>query len=141
MLFDYDRRSPCWLNIARTSPPVPRRLRAGLLFACLICFAAVAFAGCSSSDGPGSFLVDPARYDLMTCKDLIVQWNGLLAREQELRKLQARASEGTGGAIIGAISYRPDFEAVLADKKNVQREAAEKKCTLAPAYQSDHTIQ
>jgi hypothetical protein len=141
MLFDSYHRLRCWLGVAQTSPPVLERRRGGLLFVGLICFVAGALAGCSLDSGPGSYLVDPARYDLMQCKDLVAQWKNLSAREQELRKLQARASEGTGGAIIGAISYRPDFEAVLADKKNVQREAAEKNCALTPTYQSDHTIQ
>jgi hypothetical protein len=102
--------------------------------------AAVMLAACSLSNGPGTLIDDPGRFSVLHCKDLISQWNSLVAREQELRKLQDKASEGTGGAMIGAISYRADYEAVLSDKKLVQRAANDKNCALTPTYQSDQTI-
>jgi len=76
----------------------------------------------------------------MHCKDLIDEWQKLGARERELRNLQARASESTGGAVIGTISYRADFETVLAEEKLVQREAVAKNCSLVQTYTSDQTI-
>lgn len=101
---------------------------------------AIACADCSLSSSAGTYIVDPGRYSVLHCKDLVAQWTTLSAREQELRKLQDKASEGTGGAFIGAISYRADYEAVLADKKLVQQEANGKNCSLVPNYQSDQTI-
>jgi hypothetical protein len=76
----------------------------------------------------------------MHCKDLITQRNALITREQELRKLQAKASEGTGGAVIGAMAYRTDYETALTDQKIVEREAADKNCQYLPTFQSDQTI-
>ena len=64
----------------------------------------------------------------------------LNAREKELRGLMDRAKEGGGGVVIGTLAYRADYDSVLTQEKLVQREAADKKCELAPAYQSDQTI-
>lgn len=74
------------------------------------------------------------------CKDLIAQWNTLSAREEELRALQDKASDGTVGTVIGAITYRPDYESVMSQKKLVQRAANAQNCALTPTYQSDQTI-
>jgi len=76
----------------------------------------------------------------MHCKDLVDEWQKLSVRERELRNLQTKASEGTGGALIGAMSYRADFETVLTEEKLVQREAAGKNCSLVQTYTSDQTI-
>jgi hypothetical protein len=104
--------------------------------------AAGALAGCGStySDGVGSLLVDPSRYDGLNCKDLINQLNSLNAREKELRNLINKADESTGGVVLGALAYRSDYQSVLEQKKVVQRTAAEKKCQLVPVFTSDQTI-
>jgi hypothetical protein len=116
-----------------------RRRFARLTGASAVCLIiAIGLVGCSA--GPGTLLADPGRYSVMHCKDLIAQRNSLITREQELRKLQAKASEGTGGAIIGAMAYRADYETALTDQKIVEREAADKNCQLSPTFQSDQTI-
>lgn len=99
-------------------------------------------AGCGStySDGVGSLLVDPSRYEGYGCKDLISQLNGLSTREKQLRNLIDRADESAGGVVIGAMAYRSDYQTVLEQKKVLQRTAAEKKCQMAPAFASDQTI-
>ena len=52
-----------------------------------------------------------------------------------------KASEGGGGSVIGALSYRPDYEKQLGDEKVLRRTAAEKKCALEPpAFESDQSI-
>jgi hypothetical protein len=141
MRFDGDCRPRRTDAIARASPPSSRRQLAGSILALSLCAgASVTLAGCGLDNGPGSLLVDPGRYSVMHCKDLVTTWNALLMREDELRKLQDRASEGTGGALIGNISYRADYEAVLSDKKIVQHEAAAKNCELERTYQSDQSI-
>jgi hypothetical protein len=43
-----------------------------------------------------------------------------------------RASEGSGGALIGNLSYRTDYEAAVGEEKVLRRAAAEKKCDLPP---------
>lgn len=114
----------------------------------IVALAAIALAGCSMPDGPGTLLVDPGRYTLYHCPDLAARWKALRTREKELRSLMDKASEGGGGAVIGAIAYRSDYESVLTEQKLVQHSAAEKNCgpiTDNPAdqtkrFQSDQTI-
>jgi hypothetical protein len=64
----------------------------------------------------------------------------LVARENELRGLIEKANETSAGAVIGSISYRSDYDAVLVEKKLLQSVAADKKCAFAQDYQSDHMI-
>jgi len=102
---------------------------------------AVALAGCSvRTDGIGALGVDPAYYSALHCKDLVARWQQLNTRENELRALMDKASDGGGGTVIGALSYRTDFELVQSQKQLMLRTAAEKKCELTHTYQSDQTI-
>ena len=104
--------------------------------------AAVALGSCSSlaPDGVASFAVDPARYEGYHCKDLVAQWNGLIAREKQLRNLIDKASEGGGGTVIATVAYRSDYDTVLEQQKVLKRTAAEKNCELVHSYNSDQSI-
>ena len=99
-----------------------------------------ALAGCGMSDGAGSLMVDPGRYSAYRCNDLVARWKILVAREKELRGLIDKAKEGGGGAVIGSLAYRTDYDAALSDEKLLQRTAAEKNCGFTPEFQSDQTI-
>ena len=104
-------------------------------------FALLALTGCGlSTDGAGALFVDPGRYTLYHCDDLAARRKMLVARENELRGLIERAGESTGGAVIGSFAYRSDYDAVLAEEKLLQRNAAEKNCSFASPLQSDQTI-
>ena len=103
-------------------------------------FAVLALAGCSARGDPGSFLIDPGRYDTYRCNDLATRWKVLAAREKELRGLMDKASEGGGGIIIGSLAYRTDYDAALSDEKLLLRTAADKNCGFNPSLQSDQTI-
>jgi hypothetical protein len=116
-----------------------RRRHAGLSAVVLV-LAGGALAGCGMGDGPGSLFVDPGRYDAYHCNELAARWKYLNEREQTLRNLMDKASVGSGGSVIGSISYGADYNSVLTEKKILQRDAAEKKCELVPAFQSDQTI-
>jgi outer membrane murein-binding lipoprotein Lpp len=106
----------------------------------LIGIAALALAGCGSSDGPGAFMVDPGRYTNYHCNDLATRAKELAARQLELQGLIDKASESGGGAVIGSLAYRSDYDAAVADGKLVQRDAAAKNCGFMPNSLSDHTI-
>jgi hypothetical protein len=104
-------------------------------------FTVAALAGCGSNpDGPGSILVDPGHYNAYHCNELASRWAALLTREGELRGLMEKASEGSGGTVIGSLAYRSDYETVLTEERLVRRTAFEKKCPFAADYQSDRTI-
>ena len=114
------------------------------LLACIVVTATLGACGLDInpglSNGPGSLLVDPGMYSELHCKDLVAQWTSLRSREQDLRRLQDKANEGTGGAFIGALSYRTDYEVVLSDEKILLHEAAEQHCELSHSYESDQNI-
>ena len=107
---------------------------------CLSSLAVAALTGCGASNGPGSILVDPGRYSAYHCDDLAAHWKDLVARENELRNLMKKASEGGGGAVIGSLAYRTDYESVLTEERLLQRAAADQKCAFTPVFQSDSTI-
>ncbi len=89
--------------------------------------AAGALGGCGVGEqGIGTLTLDPGRYVLYHCNDLVERLKGLINREKELRNLMDKAGESTGGALIGALSYRTEYETVLSDQKLVRRVAAEK---------------
>ena len=121
--------------------PLSLRRRARSSRSFLLCAAAgMALAGCGLGNGPGSWMVDPGRYEVYHCNDLVTRWKQLTDREKELRALMDKASQSGTGAVIGAVAYRSDYESVLTEEKLVQREAAEKKCELTTTFQSDQLI-
>jgi hypothetical protein len=118
-----------------------RRARLGRSFSlCVVVAVGTALAGCGGGNGPGSWMVDPGRYEVYHCNDLVTRWKTLTDREKELRALMDKASQSGTGSVIGAVAYRPDYESVLTEEKLVQREAIEKKCELTTTFQSDHLI-
>jgi len=102
----------------------------------LFAAALPALSGCGMGGGAGALLVDPGRYNAYHCNDLAARWKVLVAREKDLRALMERASEGGGGAVIGSLAYRSDYESVLGEERLLQRAAAEKNCGLTPQFQS-----
>lgn len=106
------------------------------------CFLLVlaTLSGCGGGDSVGSLMVDPARYDGYHCQGLADQWKGLLAREKQLRNLIDKANESGGGAVIGALAYRSDYQTVLEQEKMLKRTAEAQKCQFVASYTSDQTI-
>jgi hypothetical protein len=107
-----------------------RRRAAAIAPLCLL--VAGFLVGCSTTDGVGSFIIDPGHYSVYHCDGLAARLKALLAREQELANLMNRASDGGGGLLIGNLTYRADYENIVAEEKVLRRTAAEKKCELPP---------
>jgi hypothetical protein len=109
----------------------------------LLGFGALALvSSCGMSDGAGMLFVDPGQYLYYRCDKLAEEQKELVKREKELRQLMERADESTGGAVVGSIAYRSEYDTVLAKEKLLQRQAAEKQCSfVSPAQsQSDQAI-
>jgi len=113
---------------------------AGIRCATMLVLAVGTLAGCSTTDGLDSMLVDPSRYEGYNCKELAGQLQSLDKREKDLRNLIDRADESTSGVVIGALAYRTDYQTVIADKKVLKGTMAEKKCQLTPSLTSDQVI-
>ena len=92
-------------------------------------FIPLLLAGCSTSS---SLLVDPGRYSVYHCDAMPGKLAGIEERQRELSNLMARASDGAGGALIGTMSYRADYESAIEEEKVLRRAAAEKNCNLPP---------
>lgn len=100
---------------------------------------ACALAACTSNFDSGQLLIDPGRYEMYKCDDLAKRWKLVSKREKELRDLMARASQTSGGAVVGALTYRADYDAVVSDGKALQHEAAAKNCALS--FDADGAVQ
>jgi hypothetical protein len=107
--------------------------------ALFLALAVFALGGCGTND-PGALLIDPGRYDAYHCNDLAARWKVLVAREKELTGLIDKANESSGGAVIGSLAYRTDYESVRSEERLLQSTAAEKNCGFNPSFQSDQTI-
>src|SRR5271170_4030989 len=94
----------------------------------LLALAGFALGGCGVTNDAGSLMVDPGRYSAYHCGDLAARWKVLTAREKELNGLIDKAGESNGGAVIGSLAYRTDYESVLSEEKLLQTTAAEKNC-------------
>jgi hypothetical protein len=110
-----------------------RRGPAGIVLVGLL--AAALLSGCSTGDAVSTVMIDPAHYSVYHCDGLQARLKALQSREQELSNLMLRASEGGGGALIGNLTYRADYENALGEEKVLRRTAAEKKCDLPPPPQ------
>jgi hypothetical protein len=133
------------MTIRSKSADWPPRLAAKVRFhsrwrSALSSFAVLALTGCGLSDGAGALFVDPGRFTLYHCDDLATRRKALVTRENELRGLIERAGESPGGAVVGSLAYRSEYDSVLAEEKLLQRNAAEKNCNFASPLQSDQTI-
>lgn len=118
---------------------LPARRLSGGRCGLLVVLVVTTLAGCSK--GAGSLLVDPGHYSAYHCNDLAAQWKVLAAREKELRDLMDRADQGgSGGAVIGSLAYRADYESVRSQERLLQREAAAKNCNSTTQFQSDQAI-
>ncbi len=80
----------------------------------------------------GRFLVGPGKYTLYDCAQLAEAAAVAVKREGELRALMARASVDSGGRLVSAMAYRPDYYQVHGELNEMRRTAAEKKCDFVP---------
>jgi hypothetical protein len=128
------RRSIC-SGIWRHCPAVP------VVSAFIGLFLAGTLGDCSTGGNVGPYIIDPGHYSAYHCKELADRLKELLKRENELRNLTDKASEGGGGTVIGALAYRTDYEKAQGEEKVLRRTATEKKCELGPpAFESDQVI-
>lgn len=104
----------------------------------VMCLAGVT-AGCSTS--VDTYLIDPGHYSAYHCKQLTDRLKELQTRQNELRNLTDKASEGGGGALIGGMSYQVQYEKATGEEKVLRRTAADKKCAIdGPVLESDQVI-
>ncbi|MGE0062705.1 MAG: hypothetical protein AB7T86_11570 [Xanthobacteraceae bacterium] len=88
----------------------------------------------------GSFLVGRGKYRFYDCAQLDKQAKGQEVRQRELTALIAKAKQGSGGALVSAMSYEPDLAVSRGELNEIHREQAEKKCTTSAPSRRTVTI-
>jgi hypothetical protein len=127
------------------------RTKAAGLFALFVALGlCCGLAGCGGNFSGTDLLVDPGRYTVYKCEDLVARWKAVTAREKDLHGLMAKAEQTGGGVVVGSLAYRTELETVMGDERLLQRAAADKNCTLpyqgqggqpqGAGYQSDQGI-
>ncbi|MCK9915961.1 hypothetical protein MXD81_43085 [Microbacteriaceae bacterium K1510] len=90
---------------------------------------AAALGGCGDTK-TGTMLVSPSRFMLYNCNELVVQQTATVARLRQLEDLIARAKRDSGGSLVSAVSYEPEYQNALGELKVLRQQAAQKDCTL-----------
>lgn len=116
------------------------RARRGRVVALALLGALGALSGCSGDSSITSLNIDPGRYSVYRCPQLVTRLKELDATQKKLSELMSRAADSTGGEIIGTLTYRAKYENNIADRNLVLRTAAEKSCDLEQPFQSDQSI-
>jgi hypothetical protein len=98
--------------------------RCGLALLAAASLGACAFA----PDALDPVFSDPAKYDFLACKDLVQREGQLAKREQELRDLMDKASQGTGGGVANALAYRTDYLNARGELRVLREVAQRKEC-------------
>jgi hypothetical protein len=91
----------------------------------------LALAGCASETASRIF-VEPGRYVLYSCKELANHAQVVIARQQELERLMAKAGPG-GGQIASAMAYQPEYAQLRGEMTQLRNAAAERKCPPLPS--------
>jgi len=103
--------------------------------------AAATLCGCAGNDDAASrFLVAPGKYALFNCKQLADEGNENMKRQHELEGLMAQAGSDTGGQMVSAVAYRPEYLTLRGRMTDLREAAADKNCDLVPGDPASRTM-
>ena len=112
-------------------------LESGLLARAVSALALLALgiqlSGCANigDSFASAAFVDPAKYDMMDCKQLEAERKSLAARTAELRGLIEKAKTGSGGTVVSELAYGNDYISVRASTKLVEENWERSKCVAS----------
>lgn len=97
-------------------------------------FLALMLGGCATGGVSSSAFVDPSRYDLYDCKQLITARDGANTRALELEGLIAKAETGVAGGLVSGLAYQSDYATARAQRDLIDQKLASNNCVaeLAP---------
>lgn len=87
-----------------------------------------ACAGGMQSSVGSSVFVDPAKYDLYNCQQLLQARNDTNSRVVELEGLMAKAETGAGGTLISGLAYQTDYRAQRAQRDDLDARISRNNC-------------
>jgi hypothetical protein len=94
---------------------------------------AVLLSACAGNDDmTARMLVAPGKYALFNCQQLAQQADVNMKRQHELEGLMAQAGTGSGGQMVSAVAYRPEYLQLRGEKEDLRQTAADKKCKAVP---------
>jgi hypothetical protein len=95
--------------------------------------ASALLSGCAASDdASGRFLVQPDKYQLYNCRELVEAAQLIGVRQRELEGLMAKAGTDASGRFVGTMAYRPEYLLLRGQMNEIRRTATEKKCKFSP---------
>jgi len=98
-------------------------------------------AGCSTGGEGMLLLVDSGKYQYHTCGQIADAAKAISGRREELATLIARAEQGTGGAIVGAIAYRTEYTTTGQELQVIEATARAKNCNNPANWRSNSAVQ
>ena len=105
--------------------------RAAALAAALV---AAWLAGCSMQDEEmARFMVAPGKFELFSCAQLAERTKTDMLRERELQALIQKAGPQTGGRLVSAMAYRPEYLTIRGELQELRAVAIAKKCKALPS--------
>lgn len=94
----------------------------------IVMIASGALAACDTTNFAERALVDPNQYAIFACKDLYLVIEREKQRQNSLRNLMAKASEGAGGGVVNAMVYRPEYLQSRGNQHVAEEMLKEKRC-------------
>jgi hypothetical protein len=103
---------------------------------------ACVLGGCSglNMQSVPSAMVTPGKYEFHDCRAIETALKGRQARQVQLEKLMADASKETGGGIVSAMAYRPEYAANQGEIDELVRTTATKNCTEQSPFSSGRAV-
>jgi len=77
-------------------------------------------------------LVAPDKFVLYECPDIARKAKEITARQRKLEKLMAQASADSGGRMVSAVAYRPEYLVARGEMNDLRQTALEKRCNFVP---------
>jgi hypothetical protein len=83
-------------------------------------------------DDMARLLVAPDKFVLYRCPDIAEKAKEVAKRQRKLEALMAQASIDSGGRMVSAVAYRPEYLVARGEMNDLRQEAIAKKCDFVP---------
>lgn len=103
----------------------------------MLALTALALAACAGgsaadTDSAARFLVPAGQYTLYNCAQLAERSKTTAARQHELDGLMTKAATSSGGQLVNAVAYRPEYLTLRGEMLDLRQAAVDKKCDFVP---------
>ena len=83
-------------------------------------------------DDMARLLVAPDKFVLYNCPDIAEKAKQIVKRQRELEALMAKAGIDSGGRMVSAVAYRPEYLVTRGEMNDLREEAIAKHCNFVP---------